>query len=72
MCLVVYLGQMLEIKVRIDLRRGYIGMAQELLDTPQIMTGFEQMCCEGMPEQMRVNVRVDALFPSPVADSGLD
>ena len=32
--LVVYLGQMLEIKVRINLRGGYIGMPQQLLDTP--------------------------------------
>ena len=41
MRLVVYLGQMLEVKVSIDLCGTDVGVPQEFLDTAQIMTGFE-------------------------------
>ena len=33
---IVYLGEMLKIKVRVDLRGRDAGMAQEILDRPQI------------------------------------
>ena len=39
MRLVVYLGEVLEIKVSVDLGRGDVGVPQELLDGTQIGTG---------------------------------
>ena len=62
---VVYLGQMLEVKVRIDLGRRDIGMAQELLHAPQVMTRLQEVRGEGVPEQVRIDATVDALVPRP-------
>jgi hypothetical protein len=71
MCLIVYLGQMLEIKVRIHLRRGYVGVPQKLLNTAQIMARLEQVRREGVSKQVRVYVGVDTLLARPVTDAGL-
>jgi hypothetical protein len=54
--LIVDAGEMLKIKVGVDLGRGDVGMAQEFLHAPQILTRLEQMGGERMPEQMRVHV----------------
>ena len=71
MCLVVYLGQMLEVKVCIDLRRADVGVAEKFLHAAQVVAGLEEMRREGMPKQVRVNARVDALPARPVVDAGL-
>ncbi len=44
------------IDMRIDLRRRNIGVAQHLLDNPQIGAVPKQMRREAMPEKVRVNV----------------
>jgi hypothetical protein len=41
MRLVVYLGEVLEVKVRVDLGRGDVRVPEEFLDTAQVMAGFE-------------------------------
>src|SRR5262245_48252736 len=69
---VVGAGQVGEIKVRIDLRRGDVGMAEQLLDTAQILTRFKQMGREGMPEQVRVDTARQARAPRPLRDAQLD
>ena len=71
MGLVVYLGQMLEIKVCIDLSRGDIGVPQKFLHATQVVARFEQVGGERMPEQMWIDVGVDALSTRPVTDTGL-
>ncbi len=43
MCSVVYFGEMLKIKVRIDLGGGNIGVPEQFLNTTQILAGFKQM-----------------------------
>jgi hypothetical protein len=43
MCLVVYLGQVLEVKVRIYLGGTDIGVTEEFLDATQIVARFEQV-----------------------------
>ncbi len=43
MGLVIDAGEMLEIKVGVDLGSGDIGVPQQLLDAPQVLTGFEQV-----------------------------
>ena len=62
---------MLEVKVSIDLGRGDIGVAQQLLDTAQVVAGLENMGCERMPEQVWKYVGVDALVFGPVSNAGL-
>src|SRR5690606_39109270 len=54
--LVVNMGQVLEIKVSVNLRCGQIGVPQQLLDPAQVVAGFQQVRGEGMPEQVRVQV----------------
>jgi hypothetical protein len=44
--LVVYLGEVLEVKVSIDLCCGDIRVPQQFLDTTQVVAGFEQVCGE--------------------------
>ena len=50
MRLIVHAGQVLEIKVGVDLGGADIGVAQEFLHGTQIAAGFQQMAGEGMPE----------------------
>ena len=44
MSFVVYLGEVLEVKVSIYLGRADIRVAQQLLDTAQVVARFEQVC----------------------------
>src|SRR5215469_14995626 len=69
---VVDAGEMLEVKVSVDLGRGDIGMAQELLHPAQLGTGLEQVRGEGVPEKVRIDVGGDALAARPVGDPQLD
>jgi hypothetical protein len=41
MSFVVYLGEMLEVKVRIDLGCGDIGVSQQFLNAAQVMAGLQ-------------------------------
>ena len=45
-------SQALGQNMRVDLRRGNVGMAQHLLDRSQIGTPGEQMAGEGVPQHM--------------------
>ena len=54
-------GEMLEIKVRIDLCGTDAGVSEQLLDAAQVVAGFEQVGRERMAEQMRVDVLRHAL-----------
>ena len=71
MCLVVYLGKMLKIKVCIDLGGADIGMPQQLLDAAQVVTRLEHVSGEGVTKQVRVDASVYALFLAPERDPGL-
>lgn len=44
------------IDMRIDLRRGNVGVAQHLLDDPQIGAVPEQVRCETVPEKVWINI----------------
>ena len=44
------------IDMRIDLRRGNIGVAQHFLNDPQIGAVAEQMRCETVPKKVWVNI----------------
>ena len=66
--LVVYLGQMLEVKVRIHLGRRDVGVTQQFLHAAQVVARLEQVGGEGMPEQVWIHLGVDTL---PAWPSGL-
>src|SRR5580700_6032174 len=63
---VVNTGQMLEIKVGVDLGGGDVRVAEQLLDGAQVAAGLEQVGGEGVPEQVGIYVQRDSLAPRPV------
>ena len=56
MGLVVYLCKMLEIKVRVNLSSADIGVAEHLLDAPQVAGGLKYMSRETVTEQMWIDL----------------
>lgn len=60
MKLAVHSLQALLIDMSIDLRCRNIGMAQHLLDDAQVRSVAEQMRRETMPEQVRINILLQA------------
>ena len=68
---VVYLGEVLEVKVSINLRRRDIRVAQQFLNATQVVARLEQVGGEGMPQQVGLLLGVDALAASPVIDARL-
>ena len=68
MRLFVDLQNMARIYVRIALRRGQAGMAEELLDGPQVSPALEQMGGEAMSQAMRA----DALRKGELPHAPLD
>src|SRR5580658_3286749 len=56
MCLFVCAGQVLEIKMGVDLRGIDVRMAQKFLDTAQIPTGFKQMRGKGVPQHVGIQM----------------
>jgi len=69
MSLVVYLGQVLEVKVRIDLGGRDTGVPEEFLDAAQIVARLKKVRREGVPEQVWRHVRIDTLAFRPVRDT---
>jgi len=47
-------GQMLKIKVSINLCGGNVGMAEQLLYRAQVAAGFQHVAGEGVSKQVRV------------------
>ena len=71
MGLVVYLGEMLEVKVRIDLRARDIGVPKQFLYTTQVVAGLQQVTGKGMTEQVRIDLGIDSLPFGPVGEASL-
>jgi hypothetical protein len=55
MGLVINLSKSLKIKVGIDLRGCYLGMAKQLLNGAQIATGLQKMARKRMSQHVRVH-----------------
>src|SRR5207342_2793798 len=64
---VVGAGQVGEIKVGVDLRRGDVGVAQQLLHSAQILTRFKQMRGKRMTEQVWIDAARQALATCPIS-----
>ena len=58
---VVHLRQMLEIQMRIDLRGGDVGVAEQFLHGAQVAGGFQHVAGEGMAQQVRMHVLGEAV-----------
>ena len=54
--MIIDAGEVLKIKVSVDLRRGDIGVAEQLLDATQVLARLEQVRGEGMSEQVRMDM----------------
>jgi hypothetical protein len=55
MGLVVNLGKSLKIKMCIDLRGCYLGMAKQLLNGAQVATGLQKMARKRMSQHVRMH-----------------
>ena len=69
---VVDAGQMLEIKVRVHLRRTDVGVTQKFLHAAQVPARLEQVRREGMAKQMRMQRHAESRGRRPAADPFLD
>ena len=69
---VVDAGQVLEIKMRVHLRRTDVGMAEKFLHAAQVAARFEQMRRERMAQQMRVQRHAETRGLGPAANALLD
>ena len=54
---VVRLGQVLEVQAGVDLGRGDVGVAQQLLDRPQVAARLQQVAGKRMAQHVRVHRR---------------
>lgn len=64
---VVNFRQVLEIQMGVDLRGGNIAVTKQFLDRPEILARFQQVAGKGMPQHMRVDVRLRAFRLTPAA-----
>ena len=69
---VVNLGEVLKIKVRVNLGGRNIRVTQELLNTPQIVAGFQQMRGERVTEHMWMQVLPETLPFGPGSEQLLN
>lgn len=60
MALFVNLCELMHVNVAINSRGGYVGMAEQFFYEEKVTIVFEQVSCEAMPEQMRVNTLIEA------------
>lgn len=63
--LIVDLGEVLKIKVRVDLRRRDTRVAQQFLHGAQVAARLEQMRCERVAQHVRVNAQTRSLALRP-------
>src|SRR5690606_33976157 len=63
--------EVLVVQVRVDLRGGDVGMAEQLLDAPQVARGLQDVAGEAVPQQVRVDALEQALLPRQLADPQL-
>jgi hypothetical protein len=66
MSFVVDTGEVLEIKMGVDLRRADVRVSEQLLHAAQIPAGFKEMGSEGVTEKVRMNAQADALASRPM------
>ena len=69
---VVDAGEVLEIKVGVDLGRADVGVAQQFLHGAQVLRRFQQVRRERVPEHVRMHVLGQSLQPRPARDAPLD
>jgi len=65
-------GEVLKIKVGVNLGGRDVCVTQQFLDAAQILARLEQMRGEGVTEEMRVYVHRQALFAGATRHAGLN
>ena len=65
----VHSGKVLEIEVRVDLRRADAGVAEEFLHCPQIAGGLQKMGGKAVVEHVRIDVYAQAAFLRPAREA---
>ena len=65
---VIDLGEVLKIKVGVDLSGCDVRVAQQLLNAAKVLAGFEDVGGEGMAEHVRMDVDAEALALRPLRD----
>src|SRR4051812_28507646 len=55
MKLLVYVHQPLRVHVRVNLGRANVGVAQELLNHPEVGSAFQQMRCKRVTQHVRTD-----------------
>jgi len=68
-CRVVDAGQMLEIKVRVDLRGRNVSVPEQFLYAAQIAAGFQKMGGKRVPEEVWMDALRQASPTGPVSDA---
>src|SRR5215469_2635320 len=68
---VINAGKVLEVKVRVDLGGGDVGVAEQLLHPAQLAARLQQVRSKGVPEQVRMHAQVQSLAARPVRDARL-
>ena len=63
---IVDAGEVLKIKVGVDLGGRDVGMTQQFLYAAQILARLEQMRCKGVAKEVRVDVHRQALFAGAI------
>src|SRR5699024_4273851 len=72
MCIIISAGQMLKIKMRVHLRGGNAGVAEQLLHRTQVAAGLEHVGGEGVAQQMWMDASIEPAASAPVVESRLD
>ena len=72
MGLEIRLAQPVQCDVRVDLRGGYAGMTQQLLNQAQIRSVVQQVCRKGVTQHVRMNTSGNARFTGTLIQQILD
>lgn len=67
MCRQIDLGQLRTIDMRVDLRRRYIGVSQDLLQHAEVRAAREHMGGKGVAQRVRMESRQPHLAPVALA-----
>jgi hypothetical protein len=72
MASLVGLQEMSGVDVRIALGGGEAGVAQKLLDRPEIRASLEEVCGEAMAQRMRAHASLEGDSPDPGCQHSTD
>ena len=69
---VIHLGQVLEIKVGVNLSGGEVGVSQQVLYGAQVVTGFQDVGGKGVAHEVGIDTLIYAFGSGPFLYALLD